>query len=59
MSRKGNVVDDHFAWSGDGTLIIGTSGVGRATVEALNMNHDPVIELRELWEALWLHPRNQ
>lgn len=31
---------DHFAWSGDGTLIIGISAVGRATVETLNVNND-------------------
>jgi hypothetical protein len=53
--RRQNWIEN-FAWSGDGKLIIGLSAVGRATVEALNLNNDLVVELRELWVVLRLHP---
>lgn len=48
---------DHFTWSEDGLRIVGISAIGRATVDALEMNNDLVIKLRELWVVLGLHPR--
>ena len=30
--------NDHFKWSEDGTSVLGKTGIGRATVEALQMN---------------------
>ncbi|GAP94508.1 hypothetical protein NIES2104_10190 [Leptolyngbya sp. NIES-2104] len=55
---------EHFVWSADGTQIIGTTPIGRATCERLDMNDDryegerSIIEARALWiEAGW-HPPN-
>jgi len=33
---------DHFAWSQEGTIVLGLTACGRATVAALNLN-DPLI----------------
>jgi hypothetical protein len=46
----------HFAWSQDGTRIVGLTPTGRATVEALNMNHHLIVNLRHLWRLLRQHP---
>ncbi len=47
---------DHFRWNPDGTLIIGLTPCGRATVEALRLNNEYVLVARRFWvEAGW-HP---
>ena len=46
----------HFAWSYDNRVIVGLTSVGRATVEALQMNRKTIVQLRGYWVALWLHP---
>lgn len=48
--------DDHFEWSGDGRRIQGRTPVGRATIEALQMNRALMVRLRGYWVALGLHP---
>jgi len=47
---------DHFAWSPDGVLIIGLTPVGRATVEALQLNRTGLVGLREALVAFGAHP---
>ena len=47
---------EHFAWSSDGTEVIGLTSVGRATIEALRMNRPIIVQLRGYWVALGLHP---
>ena len=47
---------DHFAWSGDDKLIIGLTAIGRATVEALQLNREELINLRAAFRILKLHP---
>ncbi|HXG91612.1 MAG TPA: HNH endonuclease signature motif containing protein [Blastocatellia bacterium] len=46
----------HFAWSDDGTIIVGLTAIGRATVDALQMNNELITSLRRLWVILDLHP---
>ena len=48
--------DEHFAWSGDGTLIIGRTPCGRATIDALQMNHADIVAARRLWAAVGWYP---
>lgn len=48
--------DEQFAWSGDGTLIIGRTPCGRATVAALGLNHPDIVAARRLWVAVGWHP---
>lgn len=47
---------DHFAWNEDCTLIIGLTPVGRATVEALCLNRDGLINLRRILYTMGTHP---
>jgi hypothetical protein len=47
---------EHFRWNLDGALIIGLTPCGRATVEALQMNNDYVVEARRFWVLAGLHP---
>ncbi|MDE2750497.1 MAG: HNH endonuclease signature motif containing protein [Chloroflexota bacterium] len=47
---------DHFAWSDDGTILVGLTSVGRATVERLRMNREDMIRSRRRWIAAGWHP---
>lgn len=48
--------DDHFAWSDDGTMLIGLTPAGRATIELLRMNRPVLVQMRRYWVAQNLHP---
>lgn len=47
---------DHFAWSDDGTIVIGLTPSGRATVELLRTNRPVLVQMRRYWVAQRLHP---
>jgi 5-methylcytosine-specific restriction endonuclease McrA len=47
---------EHFQWSSEGTLIIGLTSCGRATIEALQMNNEYIVEARHLWVIASWHP---
>ena len=48
---------DHFAWSEDGTEIIGQTTCGRTTVAALRMNAVEIVVARRLWVSVgWWPP---
>jgi HNH endonuclease len=48
---------EHFSWSLDGTLIIGLTQIGRATVVALRLNNEFIVVARRFWvEAGWWPP---
>jgi len=49
---------EHFSWSDDGTLMVGLTSKGRATIEAIKMNRPQMIELRKYWLLTGDHPRN-
>jgi hypothetical protein len=40
---------EHFAWSQDGTSIVGKTPIGRASIEALGMNEPLIVAARGLW----------
>ena len=46
----------HFAWSEDGTEIIGLTAIGRATVVALRLNNEMIVASRSLWVQAGWHP---
>lgn len=50
---------DHFTWNYDFTLIIGLTPTGRATVEALKLNRNSLINLRQILHEKGEHPPNQ
>lgn len=47
---------EHFAWANGGTHIVGLTSIGRATVIALRLNNEYVVESRTLWIARDWHP---
>jgi hypothetical protein len=47
---------DHFAWSDDGTHIIGLTPSGRGTILILKMNRPLVVVAREIWVSMNRHP---
>lgn len=47
---------DHFAWDHTGTLILGLTPTGRATVEALKLNREALVNLRRALRMLGNHP---
>ncbi|EDX75012.1 hypothetical protein MC7420_886 [Coleofasciculus chthonoplastes PCC 7420] len=55
---------DHFIWSADGKEILGTTPIGRATCDRLDLNdtrypeEESIRSARELWKRVGLHPPN-
>lgn len=47
---------EHFAWNDDGTQILGLSSCGRATIEALRLNHPLAVSARAVWVRAGYHP---
>lgn len=47
---------EHFTWSDDFTFIIGISPTGRATIEALQLNRQGVVNLRRVLYEMAEHP---
>lgn len=47
---------EHFAWSAEGDLVIGLTEVGRATVEALQLNRELLVTARRNWITPGWHP---
>lgn len=48
--------DEHFAWSEGFLRITGLTPVGRATVEALQLNREGLINMRRVLYAVGEHP---
>ncbi len=47
---------DHFEWAEAGAWILGRTAIGRATVQALCMNHPDMVAARRLWVLAGWHP---
>lgn len=47
---------EHFAWDESGTLILGLTPVGRATIQALQLNHELLVQARHTWVRAGTHP---
>jgi len=47
---------EHFQWSNDGVFIVGRTPIGRATVEALQLNNQIAVEVRRNWVRAGWHP---
>jgi hypothetical protein len=56
FNPRQQVWQDHFAWEDDGLYIIGVTAIGRATVEALDMNNAYIVHTRQVWIQWGLHP---
>ena len=47
---------EHFVWSNDTAIVIGTTPTGRATVDGLKFNREPVVNPRRVLVDAGLHP---
>ena len=47
---------EHFAWSADGTRILGRTSCGRATAAVLRLNSVIAVMVRREWVAAGWHP---
>jgi hypothetical protein len=47
---------EHSAWANGGAHIVGLTPTGRATVVALRLDNEYVVEARALWIAREWHP---
>ncbi|OQY99099.1 MAG: HNH endonuclease [Chloroflexi bacterium UTCFX4] len=47
---------DHFVWSSDGLSIVGLTSIGRATVIALDLNRERVMNIRAADQSAGRHP---
>ena len=54
-----DVWSDHFVWSDDSTRIVGRTPTGRATVEALQLNREGLVNFRRILFAAGKHPPPQ
>jgi hypothetical protein len=48
--------EEHFAWSDDGTLLVGRTPTGRVTIARLELNRARLVALRRLLSAVGEHP---
>lgn len=47
---------NHFEWGEQGAVIVGVTAKGRATVNALDMNHPQIVSVRRMWISVGWHP---
>lgn len=47
---------EHFVWNEDSTMIIGVTPTGRATVSALHLNREGLVNLRRILHMAKKHP---
>jgi hypothetical protein len=47
---------EHFEWSEDGSMIVGLTPCGRATIEALQLNNPLALVVRLEWVSAGWHP---
>jgi hypothetical protein len=50
---------EHFRWSEDGTLIVGRTACGRATIVALQLNNEHLVRARRRWVMAGWHPSEE
>jgi hypothetical protein len=48
--------DSHFAWDADYIRVVGLTATGRATVDALQLNREALLNMRRVLRAAGLHP---
>lgn len=56
FSPRTMVWAEHFQWENGGLYLVGNTPVGRATVLALRLNNEYLVESRSLWVASGWHP---
>lgn len=47
---------EHFSWDAAGTHLVGLTAIGRATITALNINNEVIVDARRRWVSVGWHP---
>jgi hypothetical protein len=47
---------EHFHWSADGAYVMGKTGCGRATIDAVQLNNPYALTVRQAWVSVGWHP---
>jgi hypothetical protein len=50
---------EHFAWNAEGIFIKGLTPIGRATIDALQLNNEIAVEVRRNWILAGWHPPDE
>jgi hypothetical protein len=48
--------DEHFAWKEDFSIVVGLTPTGRATIDALHLNREGLVNLRQALRYYGVHP---
>lgn len=56
FNPRQHVWNEHFIWSKDGLLVVGLTPIGRATVDALELNRERVFYIRRADVSVGRHP---
>lgn len=56
FNPRQQVWHEHFAWSKEGTAILGLTACGRATTIALQLNNEIAMTVRGHWQQAGWHP---
>ncbi|RIL09662.1 HNH endonuclease [bacterium] len=56
FNPRRDIWSKHFAWSDDGTMIVGRTAEGRATVALLKLNRSSLVIARRGWVGAGWHP---
>lgn len=56
FNSRRDVWSEHFIWSSDGLFIVGLTPTGRASVDALELNRERVINIRAADRTVGRHP---
>ncbi len=51
-----DVWSEHFAWTSDFAEIVGLTAIGRATIKALNLNREGLVNQRKMLHKYGKHP---
>lgn len=49
---------EHFEWENEGLRLVGKTAWGRATIDALTLNREVLLQARRLWIEVGWHPPN-
>jgi HNH endonuclease len=56
FNPRDDVWREHFEWTEEGRLVVGLTPIGRATVVALNLNRETLVNSRTVWTLAGWHP---
>ena len=59
FNPRQHIWTDHFEWNSHFTVILGITPIGRATIKAIQLNRDNLINQRIVYRAYGVHPPPQ